>query len=170
MSVLTMCCHVSASCLSGVPQGSVLGPPFFTMYTSPVANVVAGHNLHQHHYADDTQLYVAVSASDGGSLRAISSCVDDVCPGFLENGLLLNPAKTEAILSPVQREKISTSGKVDVAGSVMPFREHVRLLDVTLDATLTLDRHVTEVIRSCTYHTWALRHIRPYSHLKLPRW
>ena len=91
---------VSVSCLSGVPQGSVLGPLLFAMYISPVANIVKGHNLHQHQYADDTQLYnnMAVSPSDGGSLHAISNCVDDVCRWFLENGLLLNPAKTEAIL------------------------------------------------------------------------
>ena len=28
-------------------------------------------------------------------------------------------------------------------------------------SVLTMDRHVTEVIRSCSYHTRALRHIRP---------
>ena len=43
----------------------------------------------------------------------------------------------------------------------MPFRDHVKLLGVTLDATLTMDRHVTDVIRSLTYHTRSLRHIRP---------
>jgi len=44
----------------------------------------------------------------------------------------------------------------------MPFRDSVKLLGVTLDSALTMDRHVTEVIRSCSYHhTQALRHIRP---------
>ena len=69
---------VSVSCLSGVPQGSVLDPLLFAMYISPVANVVKGHNLHQHQYADVTQLYVAVIPSRAESLHAISSCVDDV--------------------------------------------------------------------------------------------
>ena len=43
----------------------------------------------------------------------------------------------------------------------MPFRDTVKLLGVTLDSALSMDRHVTEVIRSCSYHTRALRHIRP---------
>jgi len=44
---------------------------------------------------------------------------------------------------------------------MVPFRDSVKLLGVTLDSVLTIDRHVTEVIRSCSYHTRALRHIRP---------
>jgi len=32
---------------------------------------------------------------------------------------------------------------------------------VTLDQTLSFDQHVSNVVRSCTYHTRALRHIRP---------
>ena len=43
----------------------------------------------------------------------------------------------------------------------MPFRDTVKLLGVTLDSALSMDRHVTEVVRSCSYHIRALRHIRP---------
>ena len=58
------------------------------------------------------------------------------------------------------------------AGSVMSFRDHVKLLGVTLDATLTMDRHITEVIRSCIQHT-THGHYDIFDHclhLKLPRW
>jgi len=37
----------------------------------------------------------------------------------------------------------------------------VKLLGVTLDSSLTMDRHVAGVLRSCNYHMRALRHIRP---------
>ena len=39
--------------------------------------------------------------------------------------------------------------------------DHVKLLGVTLDNHLSMDKHVNEVSRACFYHLRALRHIRP---------
>jgi len=63
-------------------------------------------------------------------------CVEDVARWFLENGLLLNPTKTEAVLfgTRFQRNKIPTASGIGVAGTVVPFRDTVKLLDVTLDS------------------------------------
>ena len=62
----------------GVPGGLVLGPLLFTLYTTPLSNLVSGHAIPHHLYADDSQLYVSFSSGDtAAALNCLQSCF---CP------------------------------------------------------------------------------------------
>ncbi len=88
--------------LWGVPQGSVLGPKLFSIYTKPLGDIVGNNECHHHRFADDIQMYKEFDASKTDSrtetIHAIEHRVEDVRNWMEQHFLKLNNEKTQVML------------------------------------------------------------------------
>ena len=74
-----------------MPQGCVLGPLLFVLYTADLAPLIADHCLHSNLYADDIQVYGWSPPSDANTFQAnVSQCILDVASWTSSNRLQLN--------------------------------------------------------------------------------
>jgi len=127
-----------------------------------VGDIVAQHGVQYHQYADDTQLHLAMSADNtAAGLSVLAACTSDVRLWYMQNGLQLNPNKSEALIvgtSHQLRQVSPAVPSVTVADVDLPVAEQMKVLGVLLDRRLTFEKHATAVAKSCNYHTQAVRH------------
>ena len=94
--------------LFGIPQGTVLGPLLFSLYTSPLSTLIGKHKgVKFHFYADDSQLYVHLSHMNASAaFDKLNRCLQDVKNGCrLANLNLIQIKLSLYVLAPRNREK-----------------------------------------------------------------
>ena len=119
----------------GVPQGSVLGPVLFILYTQPLSGVISHHSVSHHMFADDTELYKSDSFEVFTLAQTIESCVSDVKVWAVQNKLQSNDDKTEICLIG-SAPRIDLPSSLCVGHSDIPFSSAACNLGVILTASL----------------------------------
>lgn len=130
---------VTKSVDRGCPQGSVLGPVLFNMYTEVVKSKIPTQaNLTS--YADDS--YVVLTDHNQESLiKKTEECISRHITSLEEIGMKVNEAKTEIILFG----KDQPTALLNVKGTAVESKTKMKALGVHIDSTLSWSAHVSSL-------------------------
>ncbi|WP_419615719.1 reverse transcriptase family protein [Thiolapillus sp.] len=151
----------------GVPQGSVLGPVLFVLYTTPLSDIIASHSVNHQLFADDTQLQKSAPLSEIDNLtKELCACTDDIKAWMTENQLKLNDDKTEALLfsffSSSKPAAISLPDSITLGCHNIPFSYSARNLGFILDSELSMKKHVIKICQTAHFELKRISSIRRF--------
>ena len=149
----------------GVPQGSVLGPVSFNLYTTPIANIMIDHSMPYHVYADDTQLYMSFRIGSHSTAAAkIEKCVSEIKSWMNNNWLQLNDSKSEVLLfcSKSNLKHVPNNFNICVGNDEIPVCASARNIGVMFDQHMAMDTHISKICQSTYFQLRSIGKIRRY--------
>ncbi len=148
---------------TGVPQGSILGPLLFSLYVSPLADIVENCGVNGHYYADDSQLYVCFDRKTelADNISKLENCISKIRVFMRYSFLKLNEDKTEILLfgSPHNLKSLSKV-KIKVGHCEIESSNVARNLGAVFDSTLSMTNFISAKCQSAMYFIRAIHHIR----------
>lgn len=149
---------VSSTC--GVPQGSILGPILFSLYMLPLGAIIRKFNIDFHFYADDTQIYIAVTPKNLQPVDDLLHCLSDINLWMAQIFLQLNQDKTEVLVIGNEIKRKTVISHLENKG--LKVTTQARNLGVILDSNLNFEAHIRSVTSKAFYHLKNIAKVKPF--------
>ena len=148
-----------------VPQGSILGPRQYSIYTNPLANLIRILLLLFHMYADDTQVWKSFNPrciySQLSATTSVEMGIRNISEWMFNNKLKLNREKTEFLVIASSRSfPLITTKELHLDNETVKSSKSVRNLGVVMDSHLTMITHVNNIRKTGYYYLSWIRKVR----------
>lgn len=146
--------------MSGVPQGSILGPLLFLVYSTEILKSVQYCKVQA--FADDIQVYYSFKMSNIVDAEIyINSDVNRISNLSKKHNLKLNGKKSNVIVFGNNQYIVKNNLNVKIGTESLVFKDSVRNLGILFDSDLKFVSHVNSLIQR-SYVT--LKLIFPHRH------
>ena len=143
--------------LSGVPQGSILGPILFNIFINDLFLFI--NEVELANFADDNTIYAAKKNVEE-LIKVLEKESNTAIDWFKMNDMIVNPDKFQAMILSSNKKENKFDLKIN--NSIISSEKSVTLLGIEIDNKLNFDKQVSNICRKANNQLNAIGRIQNY--------